>query len=85
MSNTNRVIRVISNNQMNLPVISLQLSQGKRFHFFAIYRLVEDKLILLTGVKLFRTVEVLSGWSELAILRLELAAVISTLWLGGTI
>lgn len=85
MSNTNRVIRVISNNKMKLPVISLHLSQRKRFHFLAIDGFVEDKIILLIGIKLLRAVEVLSRWSELAILQLELAAIISTLWLGGTV
>lgn len=85
MSNTNRVIQVISNNKMNLAVISLQLPQRKRLHFFAVDRFIEDKLVLLIGIKLLRAIEVLSGWSELAILQLELAAVIATLWLGGTI
>ena len=70
---------------MNLAVISLHLSQRKRFHFFAVDGLIENKIVLIIEVKLLRAVEALSGWSELAILQLELAAVISTLWLGGTI
>lgn len=86
MSNTNRVIRVINYHEVNLPIISLQLSQRKRFYFVVIYRLVENKLVFffLIGVEL-RAVGFLFGRSKFAIFQPELAAIISTIWPGGAV